>query len=156
MKRASLLFLALVVFASRGSAQHRTPPDTDREKLWNSFAKFIVGDYIIVGKKPDSEATYTGRVSLQWDGKEFAVTRTIGGQTVHAKGSFDVDPGCCDYNTVLRVSFSFDGHSYEGTYLWSGDLSNYARLTGYVYLPQRGATTFPGLEVLFPLGALKQ
>ena len=156
MKRASLVLLVLVIFAGRGGAQHRTPPDADRVKLWNSFAKFIVGDYVIVGKKPDSDATYTGRASLQWDGKEFAVTRTIGGQTVHAKGSFEVDPGCCDYNTVLRMSFLFDGRSYEATYLWSGDLSNYARLTGYVYLSERGATKFPGLEVLFPLGAFKE
>jgi hypothetical protein len=156
MKRAALVFLALIVFTGRGLAQHRTPPDADKANLWNSWAKFIVGDYVVVGKKPDSDVTYTGRASLQWDGKEFAVTRTIAGQTVHAKGRFDVDPGCCDYNTVLRVGFSFEGRSYEATYLWSGDLSNYARLTGYVYLPERGATKFPGLEVLFPLGALTE
>jgi hypothetical protein len=151
MTRVLLLFLALVVFANLGNGQHRTPPDADRAKLWNSFAKFIVGDYVIVGRKPDSTVTYTGRLSLHWDGKEFAVTRTIGGDTVQAKGSFDVETGCCDYNTVLRMSFSFDGRLYEATYLWSGDLSNNARLTGYVYLPKSGATKFPGIEALFPL-----
>src|SRR5438105_13300541 len=113
MKRASLVFLSLIVFTGTGIAQHRTPPDTDKAKLWNSWAKFIVGKYVVVGKKPDSDATYTGRVSLDWDGKVFKVTRTVAGQTVQATGSFEVEPGCCDYNTVLRMRFPFDGQSYE-------------------------------------------
>jgi hypothetical protein len=155
MKRIAITLLALLCLPLAHS-QHKTPPDADKTKLWSSFAKFIVGDYVLVGKKPDSDSTYSGRVSLQWDGKQFAVTRTVAGQTVHGTGFFEVEPGCCDYNTVLRMRFPFDGQSYEATFLWSGDLSNYARLTGYVYLMKPGATKSPGLEVLFPLGALTE
>ena len=154
MKILSIGLLVLLCIPPAYS-QHRTPPGENRTKLWDSFAKFIVGDYVLVGKKPDSDATYAGRVSLSWDGKEFGIKRTIGGHTVSGTGFFEVEPGCCDYNTVLRMRFSFDGQSYEATFLWNGDLDNYARLTGYVYLPKSGATKSPGLEVLFPLGPLK-
>jgi hypothetical protein len=54
-----------------------------------STAGFLAGEYVLVGRKPDSEATYTGRVILKQRGNEFDVVRTIGKQTVNGTASFD-------------------------------------------------------------------
>jgi hypothetical protein len=118
-----------------------------------STAGFLTGKYVLVGRKPDSEATYTGRVILKQRGNEFDVVRIIGKQTVNGTASFDtVTP---DKIPVLRMRFQFDGQPFDATYLWRGDLSNYARLTGYVYSPDNNKTKFPGLEALFALDAIK-
>lgn len=113
-----------------------------------STAGFLVGDYLLVGKKPDSEVTYSGRVVLKQRGDKFDVIRTINGQTVHGTASFET--ATPDRIPVLRMRFLFGGEAYQATYLWQGDLDNYARLTGYVYSPIKNKTKLPGLEVLFP------
>jgi hypothetical protein len=113
-----------------------------------STAGFLVGDYLLVGKKPDSEVTYSGRVVLKQRGDKFDVTRTIYGQTVHGTAFFET--ATPDKIPVLRMRFLFEGEAYEATYLWQGDLDNYARLTGYVYSSTKNKTKLPGLEVLFP------
>ena len=123
--------------------------ELDREFL----VGFLKGDYVVIGKKPDSDVTYHGRVTLQPREHEFDVTRMIAGKTERGTAWFDTT-GKPDEIPILRMRFMQDGKSYEATYMWKGDLDNYGRITGYVFLPTQGATKSPGLEALFPLQPL--
>ena len=123
--------------------------EPDREFL----VRYLKGDYVLIGKKPDSDTTYHGRVTLRPRDLEFDVTRVINGKTEHGTAWFDTT-GKPDEIPVLRMRFTLEGKPYMGTYMWRGDLDNYGRLTGYVYLPAQGETKVPGLEALFPLEPL--
>lgn len=138
---SGFLVISVSLTAVRGEPRPKT---FDAE----STAGFLVGNYFLVGKKPDSEATYSGRVVLTQHGDKFDVTRMINGQTVHGTAFFET--ATPDKIPVLRMRFQFEGETCEATYLWQGDLDNYARLTGYVYSPTKNKTKLPGLEVLFP------
>ncbi len=112
-------------------------------------ANIMQGDYIVVGKKPDSRATYTGRLTFRARGQTLAFRRTVDGHTVRGVATLEVtvvgDPA-----PVLRMNFVQDGQRYGATLQWMFDLDNYARFTGYVY--RSGNTTkVVGLEMLFPL-----
>ncbi len=122
-----------------------------------SAADSLVGEYVVIGKKPDSIVTYQGRVTLQKRGQKLLVTRTINGHTDHGIAVFyEADPP--GDVVALNMHFSQGGRQYEAAYLWSNDLDNYPRLTGYVYLPKDSAmqTQSPGLESLFPLEPLNR
>jgi hypothetical protein len=114
---------------------------------------YLKGDYIVIGKLPDSETTYQGRITLRPRELEFDVARTIAGKIEQGKAWIETT-GKPDDVPVLRMRFRMDGNEYEATYLWRGDLDNYGRLTGYVYLQGQGKTKSPGLEALFPLEPL--
>jgi hypothetical protein len=64
------------------------------------------------------------------------------------EGTGQVETATADRIRVLRVRFIENGESYEAAYLVGGDLDNYGRLTGYVYL-KNGKTKKPGLEAWF-------
>ena len=104
------------------------------------------GDYIIVGRRADSEATYTGRLTFRARGERLGFTRTVGGHTVRGTATLEMtvvgDPA-----PVMRMRFVLDGQHYDATYQWKFDYDNYARFTGYVYQP---GTHAAGLEMLFP------
>lgn len=116
--------------------------DLDRETLTNIMS----GDYIIVGRKADSEATYTGRLTFRQRGDRLGFRRTVAGRTVRGTATLEMtvvgDPA-----PVLRMRFVLDGQRYDATYQWKFDYDNYARFTGYVYRPETKAA---GLEMLFP------
>jgi hypothetical protein len=106
---------------------------------------FLAGEYRLVGQQSDSGAPYGGRVSFRERGGKFEVVRTIAGVSTHGTASIEtVGEG----TAVLRSRFTVGDVAYEATYLWSSDLDNYPRLTGYVYRV-RGETKSPGLEALF-------
>ena len=128
---SSVLFISVSLAAVGKEPQGKT---FDAE----STAGFLVGEYVLIGKKPDSEATYSDRVVLKQRGTEFDVTRTISGETVYGTASFET--ATPDKIPVLRVHFLFEGEPCEATYLWQGDLNNYARLTGYVYSRRSSAS----------------
>ncbi len=123
--------------------------EPDREFL----VGYLKGDYVLIGKKPDSDVIYQGRVTLTPRDLEFDVTRVIRGKTEQGTAWFDTT-GKPDEIPVLRMRFTMEGKPYEGTYVWRGDLDNYGRITGHVYLPTQGETKSPGFEALFPLGPL--
>ena len=108
---------------------------------------FMSGDYTIVGKKPDSQATYTGKLRFTAHGEKLGFTRTVGGHTTRGTAVFDTVAGG-DRIPVLRLNFHQFGRDYAGTYQWSSDYDNYVRFPGYVYRPDTKAA---GLEMLFPV-----
>ena len=138
------LCLLCLVLLGWSRAVHAAPKKDalDRATLTNIMS----GDYIIVGKKPDSEATYTGRLTFRARGQRLAFTRTVGGRTERGTATLEMtvvgDPA-----PVLRMHFKLDGQPYDGIYQWKFDYDNYARFTGYVYRP---GTKAAGLEMLFP------
>ena len=113
------------------------------------LVNIMQGDYVVVGRQPDSPATYTGRLTFRPRGGTLAFTRTVAGRTVRGVATLETtvvgDPA-----PVLRMRFVQGGQHYEATFQWMFDLDNYARFTGYVY--RRDDTTKEaGLEMLFPL-----
>ena len=110
------------------------------------------GDYVVVGKKADSQAAYTGRLTFRPRGERLAFTRTVEGHTVRGTATLEMtvvgDPA-----PVLRMRFVQDGQKLEATFQWMFDLDNYARFTGYVYRVDGVTTKAAGLEMLFPAAA---
>ena len=122
--------------------------DTDSNKIDEaSLRGYMTGEYDLIGRKSDSTATYTGRVTIRDEGQALQVTRTIEGKTDKCAARFDTVAGS-DRVPVLRMHFHFDGKEYDATYRWQSDPDNYPRFTGYVYL---AGTKSPGLEALFPI-----
>jgi hypothetical protein len=107
----------------------------------------MVGEYDLIGRKPDSTATYSRHVTLRDENGVLQITRTIDGNTDKCVARFDTVAGG-DRIPVLRMHFHLDGKEYDATYRWQSDPDNYPRFTGYVYL---AGTKSPGLEALFPI-----
>ena len=122
--------------------------DADRKPLdEESFRSYMAEEYDLIGRKPDSTATYTGRVTLRDEGGVLQVMRAIEGKADKCAARFDTVAGT-DRIPVLRMHFYFDGKEYDATYRWQSDPDNYSRFTGYLYL---SGTKLPGLEALFPI-----
>ncbi len=141
------ILCCLVSAGAMGAAQAAEPAHPP--------ADAFSGEYVLIGRKPDSGATYSGRVIFQQNKQKpdtFDVTRIVDGQTVCGSAFFDSVAGS-DKIPVLRMRFSQERRSYEGIYRWTSDLDNYFRLTGYVY-QSGGSAKSPGLEALFPLPPL--
>ena len=140
------LALLLVLLGASSPVAGAKPADKlPRADLVN----VMQGDYVVVGRQPDSQATYTGRLTFRPRGEKLAFTRTVAGRTVRGVAILELtvlgDPA-----PVLRMRFVQGGQHYEATFQWMFDLDNYARFTGYVY--RRDDTTkAAGLEMLFPL-----
>ena len=138
MKRylASWAILLIAVSACSGK--------TDRKPLDEEFLRsYMAGEYDLIGRKPDSSATYNGHVTLRDERGVLQVTRTVEGKTDKCAARLGTDR-----IPVLRMHFYFDGKEYDATYRWQSDPDNYPRFTGYLYL---SGTKSPGLEALFPL-----
>jgi hypothetical protein len=141
--RALLLSLAILFFAD--SARCAGP---ENKQLDEQFLRgYMTGEYDLIGRKADSNATYTGHVTVRDENGALTVTRTIAGETDKCAARFDTVAGA-DRIPVLRMHFHFDGRDYDATYRWQSDPDNYPRFTGYVYLAD---TKSPGLEALFPI-----
>jgi len=134
-----LLFIALVCFAQTALA--------DDVKNHDFLYGFLSGTYLLVGQESDSGKTYSGRVIFKKQGDHLEVTRIIHGQRITGVGTIEHALGP-DKANVLRVRFNQNKKKFEITYLWRSDLDNYARLSGYVYQPEK-RTAAPGLEALF-------
>lgn len=136
----------LLIFATTLPAAPESSPRPDE-------ADHMVGEYVVVGKYPDSEQTYQGKVTIQTRGQELTFIRVIDGRTIEGIARFDT--ATADKLPVLRLTFSIDGKQYEGSYLWRVDLDNYFRFSGYLFLAN-GETKTPGLEALFPAEPLRE
>lgn len=107
---------------------------------------FFVGEYLLVGKALDSKQTYSGKVTIYLDDDALKLKKIIAGQTIIADVALEATAG--GDSKVLRMRYQQAGVNYEQTCLWQSDLDNYARISCYLYQPQK-QTRDPGLEVLF-------
>ena len=89
--------------------------ETDRKPLDEQFLRnYMAGEYDLIGRKPDSSATYNGHVTLRDEGGVLQVTRTVEGKTDKCAARFDTVAGT-DRIPVLRMHFYFDGKEYDAT-----------------------------------------
>ena len=140
--------MCLVILAIQLLANSAPSADADRKSLdEESLRSYMAGDYDLIGRKPDSTATYTGHVTLRDENGVLQVTRTIEGKTNKCVARFDTVAGD-DRIPVLRMRFHFDDGEYDAAYRWQSDPDNYPRFSGHVYL---AGTKSPGLEALFPI-----
>jgi|SRR5581483_1128508 len=133
--------MLLFVNSARCGDADRKQPDGE------SLRSYMSGEYDLIGRKPDSTATYAGQVTLRDENGVLQVTRTIDGKIDKCVARFDTVAGE-DRIPVLRMNFHFYGNKYDATYRWQSDPDNYPRFTGYVYV---AGTKSPGLEALFPI-----
>ena len=122
------------------------PLAQDNEEKLDFYYNFLIGTYDVIGRHPDSNETYTGKVIFKKAGETLEVVRNIYNKTIEGAGKIDVVTA--DKIKVLRVVFTENNSAYEATYLIHTDLDNYGRMTGYIYLKE-GGTKKPGLEALF-------
>ncbi|MES9846192.1 MAG: hypothetical protein ABW162_06275 [Candidatus Sedimenticola sp. PURPLELP] len=135
MKHALLLLVVLVLTIPLAMAERQ-----------EAIARFVVGNYLLIGKSVDSTETYHGTIEIHADGKQLGVKRVINGETVLGSGAIEQALG--GDTDVLRIRFTQYGKVFEETCLVSGDLDNYARISCYLYQP--GVKTMnPGLEAFF-------
>jgi hypothetical protein len=130
------------VLALAGTLVWAQAKDSSDEPLYD----FLCGSYQVIGRLPDSDQLYSGKVELKRSGNHLEVLRLMGGRGV--KGIGKIEAVTSDKIKVLRVRFRSEGKDYEVTYLIGSDLDNYGRLTGHVYFKD-GETKTPGLEALF-------
>ena len=107
---------------------------------------FLIGKYVVIGRKPDSDQVYQGTLSIQLKADSLIVTRIIENSIV--QGTAAIEQATADRIPVLRIRFIENNRQYEGTFLISSDLDNYPRLTGYIYL-KNNTTKKVGLEAWF-------
>lgn len=107
---------------------------------------FIQGNYLLVGKAPESDKTYQGKVQILEKKSGLVAIRSIDGQRTEATAA--VESVLAGEAKVLRIRFAEGESKYEETCLIDTDLDNYARLSCYLYHAD-GHTTKPGLEALF-------
>ena len=131
-----------MVLALVGTLVWAQAKDSRDEPLYD----FVCGAYQVIGKLPDSDQLYSGKVEVKRSGNQLEVVRLIGGH--HVKGIGRIESATPDKIKVLRVHFRSKDKDYEATYLIGSDLDNYGRLTGHVYFKD-GGTKAPGLEALF-------
>ena len=139
MKYCGYLATVLALVSTLVWAQAK---DLSNEPLYD----FLSGSYQVIGRLPDSDQLYSGKVEFKFSGNQLEVVRLIGGHRVRGIGR--IETATPDKIKVLRVHFRSKDKNYEATYLIGSDLDNHGRLTGHVYI-KGGGTKAPGLEALF-------
>jgi hypothetical protein len=136
----SVITLILITISTAWAQGHGNSDEID------FLYGFLEGSYHLIGRLPDSNTTYTGKVVLRKRDEKLEVICMIEGKEIRGVGR--IETVTADKIKVLRIQYTDENKSYEATYLIDSDLDNYARLTGYLYLKQ-GGTKIPGLEALF-------
>jgi len=137
-----LLYLMCFVFVTYSLVFDACAGEEERDPVYD----FLTGSYEVIGRWPDSNKTYTGRVDIIHKNGLLVVTRNAGGKKIKCDGK--IERSGADNIKVLRIKFNHYGNDYNGTYIINSDLDNYGRLTGYLYLAN-GTTRKVGLEALF-------
>jgi len=138
MKRINFIAALLIIILVSGVWAQ----DGEVEGLYS----FLRGTYQVIGRWPDSNESYNGKVVIKSKGDHLQLFRSINGEEIEGIGR--ISTATADKIKVLTVRFSQHGRRYGATYMIDYDLDNYARLTGYLYL-ETGETKRPGLEALF-------
>ena len=132
MKFFSLL-LALLAISTSTVWAYGSENSSEEDSLY----AFLEGTYHLIGRLPDSNKTYFGKVVLKKTDDALQVARVINGKEI--KGVGKIEAATADKIKVLRIIFIDENKNYEATFLINSDLDNYARLSRYLYVIQRGA-----------------
>ena len=106
----------------------------------------FVGSYQVIGRRPDSERTFSGHVSIDMGDAALSFHREIRGSMVTGRGY--LAQCLADQIPILFLEFKENGINVEELCQSSFDMDNYKRMTCVV---RRGdhATKRPGLEAYF-------
>lgn len=110
---------------------------------------FLSGNYILIGKKINSKATYAGEIQLKYNEKQkyLEVKRVVSG--VKSEGIATIEYFTSDQIPILKIKFTEKKVKYEGVFLWRSDLDNFARISGHIYFADDEFVDDPGLEAYF-------
>lgn len=86
----------------------------DNEENYEFYYGFLRGAYEVIGRYPDSNETYTGKVIFKKSHDTLEVIRNINNNTIKGMGKIDVVTA--DKIKVLRVTFTENKREYEVTY----------------------------------------
>jgi len=142
MKKYLLVLLMLFLYL---------PLFTAGEKM-DFLQDFLPGEYVIIGKYPDSDTPYIGHIRVKNEGDSFSVVRRFDDREIHCQGK--LEHATADKIVVFRMEWQDDQKQYLGTYMIHSDLDNYPRLTGFVYRTDV-RTRWVGLEAWFSDHGLK-
>lgn len=118
-----------------------------REELQAGFlVGFLVGDYHLLGKALNSDATYFGKLSISKSKDGLRIARLINGRKIIGRAT--VEKANAGEVNVLRVRFNDGDLQFEETCMVAADLDNYARVTCHLYQPGVGSDQ-PGMEAWF-------
>ena len=136
----SILRLALLALAFL-PAQPAFATDDDEPPQWS----FVPGRYTLIGRQPDSQATYTGTAKIERVGKQLRLTRLIAGKQERIYGVVRrADPG-----EAWVLAFKWGQKApMEMVCLIGTDLDNYARLSCH-WGKAGNPHTQPGMEAYF-------
>ena len=115
------------------------------EEEASDLADFVRGRYTLIGRHPDSQATYTGTAKIERMGKQLRLTRTIAGRQERIFGVVRrADPG-----EAWVLAFNWGQKMpMEMVCLVGSDLDNYARLSCH-WGKAGNPHTQPGMEAYF-------
>lgn len=131
---AALLALGCLLVQPAAAADDESP-------LWD----FVRGRYTLIGRHPDSQATYTGTAKIERVGQQLRLTRMIAGRQERLFGLVRrADPG-----EAMVLEFKWGQRQpMEMVCLVGSDLDNYARLTCH-WGKAGNPHVQPGMEAYF-------
>ena len=98
--------------------------------LLEKYAPFLAGEYRMIGQNLDSNQTYSGMVTLVYEGNTLLVTREINHKI--QKGIGRIEEPFIQSPKLLEIKFLEGDKTVKIYYLWQTEFDNYARLTGSV------------------------
>jgi len=137
-----VLMSALLLFCTT----HAFAKESD---AFEGLYTFLSGKYALIGQAINSQKTYQGTMTLEYEEHKFKVIREIEGQRVEGIGVIE-EPILIEAPKMLRITFTQNNQKYVGLYLWHTEFDNYARITGKLNLLGKDGNS-PGLEALFAL-----
>src|SRR5689334_21691194 len=102
----AIMVIMLVACTALCAGADRNPLDEE------SLLGYMAGEYDLIGRKPDSTATYAGHITIRNEGGALQITRTIEGKTDKCVAQFDTVAGA-DRIAVLKMHFRFEGNQYD-------------------------------------------
>ncbi|GAA3941158.1 hypothetical protein [Litoribacillus peritrichatus] len=136
MKQCLCLIISLFIFQKAHS----------KDEISEHLSQFVLGQYHLIGKAPDSSRTYAGQLEIYEQDQQLKIKRIINEQEI--LGTAAIESALHGESHVLRMRFNENNQSFETTCLIRSDLDNYARISCYLYQPGV-RTKEPGLEALF-------
>ena len=107
------------------------------------YAPFLAGQYRVIGQNLDSNQTYSGILTLEYNDDKFTVKRVIGDRVQN--GIAQIQKPFIESPKVLEISFMEKNQRVKVYYIWQAEFDNYARLTGTVMRDNKKV----GYEALF-------
>lgn len=120
--------LLTVIFLAFALALLVVLPLHAAEKKNGDLKDFLNAQYGLIGKRPGSNETYSGAVSIKTHGRKLEVIRCVGNHRFIGTGS--IVPITSDRIPNLKVHWREGKDDYEALYMIHADVDNYGRLSG--------------------------